>query len=593
MNVYAMRLQQLRELMKEEGINAYLIPSADPHLCEYLPDYWKSRVWISGFTGSMGNVLVTQDYAALWADGRYWIQAERELEGSGIELQKLSAQNTLSGWLKTHLKDKEVLGVDGKVLPYAFFDELKSHLDGCGAKIETQKDLIAKLWTKDRPAIPSNPVFEHPLEFSITPVGEKIEAIREEMKKVGATYHLLSSLEDIAWVTNLRGGDIAYNPIFLAYMLIGEKQSTLFVDQSKISVEIKRELEKDSVILKDYETLFGELCALREERLLVDPSKTTVAVLESLNNSVDVVYAINPSVHLKARKNPQEIAHIRNAMKQDGAALCHFFAWLEEQKKSGARLSELDIAKKLTETRAKQPYYHGDSFNTIAGFNANGAQPHYSATQESFAYLEGNGFLLLDSGAHYLNGTTDITRVVPFGEVSDEQKRDYTLVLKACIAMNNAVFPRGIPMPMLDSITRVPLWKEGLDYVHGTGHGVGYFLNVHEGPQVLSYYVSPEEKTRSYEGMIISIEPGIYKKGQWGVRLENLVALQPHSKDFLCFETLTLCPYEISCIVVELLTQEEKEWVNAYHQKVLEALSPLLQDDTKALQWLLERTRPL
>ncbi|EPA1107784.1 aminopeptidase family protein P, partial [Campylobacter coli] len=399
-------------------------------------------------------------------------------------------------------------------------------------------------------------------------------------------------------ITNLRGNDVCYNPIFLSHLLILEGKALLFIDREKIDFELEKKLNLDGICLKEYNKIQDELKKLQNTNLLIEPSKTTTLLIEILDKSVEILEEINPSTHLKAIKTDKEIAHIQNAMIEDGVALCNFFTWLEENIKNNTQISELDIDTKITEFRSQSPYYISNSFSTIAGFNANAALPHYKAEKESFSYIQKNGLLLIDSGGQYKNGTTDITRVVAIGELNEEQIHDYTLVLKAHIAIASTIFPKDIAMPLLDAITRAPLWQEQLDYTHGTGHGVGYFLNVHEGPQTLSYFSPVLEKTKAKEGMLTSIEPGIYRTGKWGIRLENLVVNakieNPKNKDFgefLYFKPLTLCPFEISCIDKTLLDAKEKAWINTYHKEVYEKLSPKLHDNLKALKWLKERTK--
>ncbi|EPZ0226719.1 aminopeptidase family protein P, partial [Campylobacter coli] len=399
-------------------------------------------------------------------------------------------------------------------------------------------------------------------------------------------------------ITNLRGNDVCYNPIFLSHLLILEGKALLFIDREKIDFELEKKLNLDGICLKEYNKIQDELKKLQNTNLLIEPSKTTALLIEILDKSVEILEEINPSTHLKAIKTDKEIAHIQNAMIEDGVALCKFFTWLEENIKNNTQISELDIDTKITEFRSQSPYYISNSFSTIAGFNANAALPHYKAEKESFSYIQKNGLLLIDSGGQYKNGTTDITRVVAIGELNGEQIHDYTLVLKAHIAIASTIFPKDIAMPLLDAITRAPLWQEQLDYTHGTGHGVGYFLNVHEGPQTLSYFSPVLEKTKAKEGMLTSIEPGIYRTGKWGIRLENLVVNakieNPKNKDFgefLYFKPLTLCPFEISCINKTLLDTKEKAWINTYHKEVYEKLSPKLHDNLKALKWLKERTK--
>ena len=593
MNIFAKRVGKLREAMQEKGLDAYLVVSADPHLSEYLSDYYKVKDYLSGFQGSVGTLVFTQKEAYLWVDGRYWLQAQKQLEGSGVVLQKQDKENTFQNWLKKNLKQGQILGSDFAVLNLA----LKKDLEGfCTLK---HCDLIALMWS-DRPSLPKAQIYAHEKAYCALSAKEKIALVRQKMCELGAENHLISSLDDIAYLTNLRGADVEYNPVFLSHLLIKQNETLLFVDEGKISGALKEELESEGILIYAYESVIEELKRLENTTLLIESAKMTALLVEALNSSVKLIEEINPSTHLKAVKGAREISHIEDAMIEDGVALCRFFAWLEEALEQKQKINEVDIDTRITEFRAKSPFYISNSFATIAAFKGNGAFPHYKAEKQNCLDIEGDGFLLIDSGGQYKNGTTDITRVVPVGVLCEEQIHDYTLVLKAHIAISRAIFPKNIAMPLLDAITRQPLWEEQLDYIHGTGHGVGYFLNVHEGPQVLSYFAPVLEKTRAKEGMLSSIEPGIYKAGKWGVRLENLVVNtkveNPKNSaygEFLYFKPVTLCPFELSCIDVNLLDEKEKRWLNAYHQKVRDKLSPRLKDEPKALKWLEARVRAI
>ncbi|EKT0444701.1 aminopeptidase P family protein [Campylobacter upsaliensis] len=593
MNIFAKRVGKLREAMQEKGLDAYLVVSADPHLSEYLSDYYKVKDYLSGFQGSVGTLVFTQKEAYLWVDGRYWLQAQKQLEGSGVVLQKQDKENTFQNWLKKNLKQGQILGSDFAVLNLALKKELE---DFCTLK---HCDLIALMWS-DRPSLPKAQIYAHEKAYCALSAKEKIALVRQKMCELGAENHLISSLDDIAYLTNLRGADVEYNPVFLSHLLIKQNETLLFVDEGKISSALKEELKSEGVLICAYESVIKELKSLENTTLLIEPTRMTALLVEALNSSVKLIEEINPSTHLKAVKGAREISHIEDAMIEDGVALCRFFAWLEEALEQKQKINEVDIDTRITEFRAKSPFYISNSFATIAAFKGNGAFPHYKAEKQNCLDIEGDGFLLIDSGGQYKNGTTDITRVVPVGVLCEEQIHDYTLVLKAHIAISRAIFPKNIAMPLLDAITRQPLWEEQLDYIHGTGHGVGYFLNVHEGPQVLSYFAPVLEKTRAKEGMLSSIEPGIYKAGKWGVRLENLVVNtkveNPKNSaygEFLYFKPVTLCPFELSCIDVNLLDEKEKRWLNAYHQKVRDKLSPRLKDEPKALKWLEARVRAI
>ncbi|MGO3008655.1 MAG: aminopeptidase P family protein, partial [Psychrobacter celer] len=574
------RIASLRERMAAQDLTAIIVPSADPHLSEYLPEYWQARLWLSGFTGSVGTLVVTADFAGLWTDSRYWVHAAAQLKGTGISLEKLApGQPNHIDWLATHLAEGDSVAVDGNVLSIAEQDKLLDAFDVNDITLITERDVLTEIWT-DRPALPSAKLYQHDAQFVAQSATDKLAAVRSGMQEAGATHHLLSSLDDIAWLTNLRGSDVDYNPVFLAHMLISADSATLFVDNSKVSSDIAKALEDSGITLADYDAVQDALSALTpEDLLLLDPNKVAVGTLSKMADDVGFIEQIAPSTLLKSVKSDADIEHVREAMRQDGAALCEFFATFEQRLADGERLSELDVDSMLIEVRSQQPHYVSPSFPTIAGFNENGALPHYRATPEKFSYLdvaEGEGgLLLIDSGAQYQNGTTDITRVVGIGQVSDEHKRDFTTVLKAHIALARASFPDGIASPLIDAICRAPLWQAQMDYGHGTGHGVGYFLNVHEGPQVIAYSASTPKERAMKAGMISSNEPGLYREGKWGIRIENLVVNTPVANptesefgEFLHFETVTYCPIDTRLLDKSLLDQVEVEWLNDYHRQV-------------------------
>ncbi len=584
------RIAKTQEALARLGLVALLVPSSDPHLSEYLPERWQGRQWLSGFSGSMGTLVVARDKAALFADSRYWVQAEAELAGSGIELVKIPSGTATHhvDWLAREAKAGDTVAVDGDVLGLAAAQQLRAALERVGATLRTDLDVLAEVWP-DRPALPAAPVYEHRAPMAPLARAAKLAQLREAMARHGATHHLISTVDDIAWALNLRGSDVSYNPVFLAHLLIAPGGATLFVGGGKIDATLQDTLARDGVTLLPYAEAGVALAALpADAKLLLDPKRVTLGLRERAR--AVVVEAINPSTLLKSRKSEAEAAHIREAMRQDGAAMCEFYAWFEAAL-GRERITELTIDEQLSAARAKRPGFVGLSFSTIAGFNANGAMPHYRATPESHAVIEGDGLLLIDSGGQYLGGTTDITRVWPIGTVSEAQKRDYTLVLKGTMALSRARFPRGTLSPMLDTLARAPLWEHHLDYGHGTGHGVGYFLNVHEGPQSISKLV-PDATMAMEPGMITSIEPGLYRPGQWGIRIENLVLNVPAGSnefgEFLAFETLTLCPIDTRCIARSLLRADEIDWLNGYHALVRERLEPLLAG--AARDWLLERT---
>ncbi|MEI8157863.1 MAG: aminopeptidase P family protein [Burkholderiales bacterium] len=595
-SVFAQRIASAQTALKELGLVACLVPSSDPHLSEYLPARWQGREWLSGFTGSMGTLALTQTRAALFADSRYWTQAEAELTGSGIDLVKIEAGASTHHvqWLASQVAAGQAVGVDGAVLGLAAAQQLREALTKVGATLRTDADVFAHIWP-DRASLPEAPVYEHDAAFVGAPRAAKLAQVRDAMTRFGASHHFISTVDDIAWLFNLRGSDVSYNPVFLAHALIDATVATLFVASGKVPVQLAERLEADGVLLQDYPLAGPALAALPDSAvLMLDPRRVTLGLRESASVSVRVIEAINPTVLLKSRKGAAEAAHVRAAMEQDGAAMCNFYAWFEVAQ-GKERITELTIDDRLSAERAKRPGFVGLSFNTIAGFNANGAMPHYRATQASHAVIEGDGLLLIDSGGQYPGGTTDITRVWPIGTPSADQKRDYTLVLKGTIGLSCARFPMGTLSPMLDALARAPMWAHGMDYGHGTGHGVGYFLNVHEGPQSISKAI-PDANMAMQPGMITSIEPGLYRSGQWGVRIENLVlnVAAPTAEmfgEFLEFETLTLCPIDTRCIQKDLMRTDELEWLNAYHATVRERLSPMVS--AAGLAWLIERTEAI
>ncbi len=592
------KLEKLRELMRIQQIDAFVVMSADPHMSEYLPDYWKTRQWLSGFSGSVGTLVVTQNFAGLWADGRYWVQAEQQLAGTGFQLQKLTSDETSThlAWIEKNLPTSSVISVNGQTLSIQQFKALEHTARVHNYKLETQKDLVGEIWL-DRPELPSEKIHLMPEGLNALSRKEKIQAIRESLANKNIAGHFISSLDDIAWVLNARGQDVEYNPVFLSHFYINAEQAVLFIDSSKLDSTIQQAFAADGIQIRNYEDTSKFLANISDPSVLLDPAKVSIFHEQAIAKDIQVVYDINPSTLFKSRKHESEIAHIRHAMLKDGVALCHFFHWLEKVLHQGERISELTIDEKITAYRAQQDGFIGPSFSTIAGFNANGALPHYRATPEQYSFIEGDGLLLIDSGGQYVDGTTDITRVVPVGTPTEQQKRDYTLVLKCHIALAKAIYPEGLAAPLLDSICRHTLWQHGLDYRHGTGHGVGFALNVHEGPQVLSYYAPVHAYSKLREGMILSNEPGLYHEGQYGIRIENLVANKLHSGfektygEFLEFETLTLCPIHLDCIVVDLLTNEEKDWLNGYHRTVQERLAEHLSGDV--LDWLIYNTRKI
>jgi len=592
------KLSVLRQAMRANGIAACLVPTADPHLSEYLPGHWSAREWLSGFTGSAGTLLITADHAGLWTDSRYFSQAEQQLADSGIALmkQKVAHAPEHLTWLQQHLHRGDVVAVAGDSLSVAGQRQIARLLDEVGVTLRTDLDLPAAIW-RDRPPLPRAPVIEHALAWSHTPRSDKLGRVRTAMRKLGATHHLVSSLDDVAWLTNLRGSDVECNPVFLAHLLaVAEGKATLFVDRSKLSDALVAALAHDGIRIADYATVtdaLGELGAA--DTLLLDPAKVVCAVAHAVPAAVKRIEAANPSTAMKARKSEAELEHIRDTMRRDGAALVRAFRRLEERLAAGMAQTELDVDALVREERAAQPNFIGESFATIAGYQANGALPHYRATPEHHSALARKGLLLVDSGGQYLGGTTDITRVLALGETTAEQRRDATLVMKGMIALSRARFPKGASGPQLDALARAPLWAAGMDYGHGTGHGVGYFLNVHEGPQGIRPPVAGGALVALEPGMITSIEPGLYKPARHGIRHENLAVVveaeQTEFGEYYAFETLTLCPFDRRALESHLLNPEERAWLDDYHATVRAALAPLL--DGADLAWLERHCAPL
>ncbi|MBT9501642.1 MAG: aminopeptidase P family protein [Burkholderiaceae bacterium] len=593
-----LRLARLRDAMQAQQVHGVLVPSSDPHLSEYLPARWQGREWLSGFTGSMGTLVVTLDRAALFADMRYWTQAEVELAGTGIDLVKIpsGAATHFIDWSAQQLQAGQTLAVDGQCLSLALAQQVRLGLLQAKIKLRTDLDLLDAIWD-GRPTLPCAPVYEHGAPQATVSRAAKLAEVRATMSRLGASQHFISTVDDVAWLFNLRGSDVQCNPVFIAHALVGLDGATLFVGTGKVPAALQATLAADGVQLADYTQAPNALGALAADTvLLVDPRRITFGLRESVASGVRVVEAINPSTLAKSRKTPAEAQFVRETMEQDGAAMCEFYAWFE-QALGQERITEITVDEKLSAARARRPGFVGLSFSTIAGFGPNGAMPHYRATPESHAVIEGNNLLLIDSGGQYLGGTTDITRVWQIGNVSEAHKRDFTIVLKGMMNLSRTRFPRGTLSPMLDAIARAPIWEHGIDYGHGTGHGVGYFMNVHEGPQSISKAV-PDAHMAMEPGMITSIEPGIYRNGKWGVRLENLVLNvavdtpeQGAFGEMLAFETLTLCPIDTRCIARELMREDEIAWLNRYHAEVLARLSPLVSGD--ALAWLKLRTQPV
>lgn len=591
------RIKALRSAMREHAVQACIVPSADPHLSEYLPEHWQARAWLSGFDGSAGTLVVTDDFAGLWTDSRYFEQAERQLDGSGIDLMRQRVAHAAEHVddLIERLEGQAVVAVSGDSISLAGARSLRSRLKAAGMNLRTDLDLPGAVW-EQRPALPHSPVHAQDPAWTTGTRRERLEHIRTQMTRQGATHHLLSSLDDIAWITGLRGSDVTYNPVFLCHLLIDTNGSTLFVDLSKVAPGQAAELEEDGIRLRDYGDLAQVLGTLPADAgIMFDPARVVVDVTDALADGVRTIERANPSTAMKAIKSDAEIDHIRATMREDGAALVQGMHEIERRLLAGEALTELDVADILREKRSQRPAFVSESFGTIAGYMANGALPHYCATPEHHAQLKAEGLLLVDSGGQYQGGTTDITRMWAFGPTTAEQRRDCTVVLKGMIALSRARFPAGVSGPQLDALARAPIWAEGAEYGHGTGHGVGYFLNVHEGPHSIRPPVAGGALVALEPGMITSIEPGLYKPGRYGIRHENLAVVRNGTKtEFGCFhrfETLTLCPIDTRALDPSLLAPDERDWLNDYHRTVCAALSPLLDDVDRA--WLKARCAPV
>lgn len=581
------RIAALRAHIAQEQIQAFIIPSTDPHLSEYVAPHWQSREWISGFTGSAGTVVVTAKDAGLWTDSRYFLQAARQLEGTCITLYKEMLPETpnIPEFLSAHLQEGDCVGIDGKMFSAEEVEHLQKELKKSGIRIKSIADPMQLLWT-DRPAMPLAPAFVYDTKYAGMSFTEKLPAVRQAMEAAGADSLLLSALDEIAWLLNIRGNDVHCNPVVVSYLLIEKDKVNYFVQPQKVTPELAEYFSANGISVHPYEEIGDYLNSFNAHSILMNPAKTNYAIYSAIRPGCLIINGASPVALLKAIRNKQEIAGIHAAMQRDGVALVKFLKWLDEAVPAGKE-TEISVDKKLHTFRAAQPLYMGESFDTIAGYKEHGAIVHYEATPETDVTLKPEGFLLLDSGAQYLDGTTDITRTIALGPLTEEEKTDYTLILKGHIALAMAVFPEGTRGAQLDVLARMPIWKERMNYLHGTGHGVGHFLNVHEGPQSIRMNENP---VALQPGMVTSNEPGVYKAGSHGIRTENLVLTVPASEGmfgkYLKFETLTLCPICRKGIIKELLTAEEIGWLNDYHRTVYEKLSPDLNNDEK--EWLKE-----
>lgn len=591
--VHLERLTKIRSLMKDNGIDAYIIPSSDPHISEYLPERYKCIAWVSGFTGSAGTLVITHDFAGLWTDGRYFVQATEQLEGTGFELVKLKIQGAAeyATWLGEVLHPGSVVGFDGNLASLLVAQSVKNTLKPLGIKVNGHLDLLSPIWN-DRPELPDVKAYLLDDELTGQSTASKIEAVRKSLRKSRAESHFISSLDDVAWLLNIRGQDVPCNPVVLSFVYISQDEVILFIAPGKLSVEDINKLNGFGVQVQDYNEVYNFIKDINSTTILIDPKRTCFAIYDSMPVVVNtIIEQINPSTTLKAIKNETEIGHIRETMVNDGVAMTKFFKWLEESL-GKQELSEISIAEKLASLRAEQPGFVDISFNTIAGYLDHGALPHYSATPTSNYSLKEEGLLLVDSGGQYMTGTTDITRVISLGNITQEQMDDYTIVLKGTIEGSQAIFPTGSKGYQIDAITRRPIWATLRNYGHGTGHGIGFFLNVHEGPQVLN---PTNVDVAIEEGMITSIEPGLYREGKHGIRIENLVLSKKYDNsifgDFMHFETLTICYIATDLVNKELLEQSHIDWLNTYNQWVFDQLLPKLSEAEAA--WLANKTRAI
>ena len=586
------RIAALREAMKQHKIDAYIIPTSDPHMSEYPADCWKYREWISGFTGSAGTVIITADKAGLWTDSRYFLQASTQLEGTGIELFKMMLPETptIPEFLTHELKEGQTVGLNGETYSLADARSLEKALAEKEIKLNTNASLIDPIW-KERPAIPEAPMFEMPVELSGKSTEDKLIDINKMLHKAGADCTILSALDEVAWTFNIRGTDVAYNPVVISYAFVSEKESVLFVNPKKIPAEIAEHLKKEGVTLADYGMLATFLSRLPERtRVFIDSKRTNVAIYNALPKSSILIEGTSPANHLKSIKNETEIKGFRNAVLKDGIAMTKFYFWLEKRLKAGEKVTELSAAAKLTALRSEQPQYVMDSFASISSYGPHGAVVHYSPTPETDTELKTDSLYLLDSGAQYLDGTTDITRTIALcDEPSEQMKKDFTRALKGTIGIAKCKFPAGIRGCLIDAFARKALWDAGINYLHGTCHGIGHCLNVHEGPQSIRMEENP---VILEPGMVMSDEPAMYRPGEYGIRTENMILIREDSETefgkFLGFETLTLCYIDTKLVIPSMLSVREHAWLNKYHQMVYDLVSPHLNEEEKA--WLKEKT---
>ncbi|MBP1665287.1 MAG: peptidase [Bacteroidetes bacterium] len=589
----AQKLEFLRAALKYKGIDTYIVPSTDPHLGEYTPDHWQIIRWLTGFTGSTATVVVTDNFAGLWTDSRYFIQAEKQLAGSGFGFVKPDAlqRNDFMDFICENARPGHEIGIDGRVISTTNFRRLEKRLKNKKVSIHVDCDLISGIWD-DRPALPVSVAFDHPVKFSGKERSVKISDVREQMRKQNADYHLLTTSEDIMWLLNIRGNDLQYSPLLFSYALIGKTQILLFIDDGKVPLKLASEFDNQGIVIMPYDEVTDIVpSVVKGFSVLIDPASTSVALYNSIRDRSKIVESISIPGRLKSIKNKTEIENLGNVMIKDGVALTRFFYWFDNNH-GKLPMTESSLADKLVELRRQQEDFIEPSFATIVAFNENSALPHYTPETGAGVEIGDRGLLLVDSGGHYMGGTTDITRTIPVGITSPGQKRDFTLILKGHISLALAKFPEGTKGYQLDFSARRAMWEAGINYAHGTGHGVGYCLNVHEGPQSIS---PADNKTVIESGMLTSNEPAIYREGEYGIRIENLILCYEDEEtefgQFLRFDTVSLCYIEKSLIDKTLLDRKEIDWLNAYHSEVYDKLSPYLSGEEK--EWLKEKTDPL
>lgn len=590
MNIISNRLNKLRTAMQMHGIAAYIVPGTDPHAGEYFADYWKERDWISGFDGSAGTAVITLDKAGVWVDSRYYIQAEVQLQDTGYVAMKMGLPETpeMLSWIATGLKQGERIGVNPLLFSLNAFIAMRNFFSLNGIEL-VQVDLIKPIWN-DRPALPEQKIFVYDAAYAGQTCLEKIAILRQKIREAHADVFVLNTLDDIAWLFNIRGKDVSYNPVAIAYAMVDEAEAVIYISPDKLTEEVRSYFASQQVLVKDYQEIYKDLGSIsNEKRVLLDGSKINQSLYEAIAPECGVLNRMSPVTLLKSIKNETEISGMREAMIKDGVALTRFFIWFEKSVNSG-ELTEISVAQKLYDFRAEQGNFFGESFGTIAGYAGHGAIVHYKADEKSNAKILQEGILLLDSGGQFFEGTTDITRTITLGNPTPQQKTDFTLVLKGHIGIATAIFPVGTRGSQLDILARKAMWDRRLNYGHGTGHGVGHFLNVHEGPQNIRMDENP---ITLQPGMFISNEPGLYREDDYGIRTENLIMVtedqQSEFGQFLKFETLTLFPVDVKLIDLEMLIKVEIDWLNAYHQEVYDKIAPRL-DETER-KWLKNKTK--